>query len=374
MAHITTDPHRPPDDRERIDEPVTADGRDAPALARLRRIGGTGGPGGRPPWAAPDTGDRDAPRGPGDRARSGGHATTEEDVGPPRPDLMDGAEEIPWPVPPVHYGTGRAGGRDEQAELAEQAEQRDQVPLLAADRPVRTRTARLRAMLTGDEIDPGRPGLRVLLVVVVVAVAATVFLWWRARPHAQPVARPAPATPVSGGAVAASASSAPSPGAGTATPSGRPATVLVDVAGKVHHPGVVTLPKGSRVIDAIKAAGGFTSGAGAGTLNLAAKVADGQQVLVGVRPSPGTGPGATVSTGAAGAGPAGASAAGGTQVSLNTATVQQLDTLPGIGPVLAQRIIDYRTEHGEFTSADQLQDVSGIGPKTYADLRGLVQP
>ncbi|GAA2458344.1 hypothetical protein GCM10010191_92820 [Actinomadura vinacea] len=134
--------------------------------------------------------------------------------------------------------------------------------------------------------------------------------------------------------------------------------------GKVRRPGVVTLPSGSRVADAIKAAGGARSGAATGSLNLARKLVDGEQIPVGVR--------APASPQAAA--PAGPSAAGpGTPLDLNAATVEQLDQLPGVGPVLAQRIVDYRTQHGGFRSVDQLQEVSGIGARRFADLKSMVR-
>jgi competence protein ComEA len=132
--------------------------------------------------------------------------------------------------------------------------------------------------------------------------------------------------------------------------------------GKVHHPGVYDLPAGSRVEDAVRAAGGALPGVDLSTLNLAAPVSDGQQIAVGV-------PGAV----SAGGGPAGTAAgAAGAKVNLNTANAGQLDALPGVGPVLAQHIVDWRSQHGSFTSIDQLREVSGIGEAKYADLKALV--
>jgi competence protein ComEA len=145
-----------------------------------------------------------------------------------------------------------------------------------------------------------------------------------------------------------------------ATPATSSSPVLVDVAGKVRHPGVVSLPAGARVIDAIKAAGGVRPGAGTGTLNLARRVADGEQILVGVDATP------------AAALPSGAATPAGAPIDLNTAGAAQLDQLPGVGPVLAQRIVDYRTQHGGFRSVDELRQVSGIGAAKFGDLKGLV--
>jgi competence protein ComEA len=116
----------------------------------------------------------------------------------------------------------------------------------------------------------------------------------------------------------------------------------------------------------LKAAGGVRPGTNTDTLNRARFLVDGEQVIVGgpAAPAPGTG-------GPAVGGPAGPAAA---PVSLNTATVDQLDTLPGVGPVLAQHIVDYRTQHGGFRSVDELREVNGIGDRRFADLRNLVQP
>lgn len=176
-------------------------------------------------------------------------------------------------------------------------------------------------------------------------------------------------------APSATASSATASSAGSASsvtpPSVAPsASVVVDVAGKVRHPGVYELPAGSRVDDAVRAAGGPRRGASTLSLNLAEVLSDGEQVLVGV---PGATPVAAVP-----APPAGSGDAGGTgdtasaPVDINTATLEQLDTLPGVGPVLAQNILDWRAAHGQFTAVDQLQDVSGIGPAKFAELKGLV--
>jgi competence protein ComEA len=149
----------------------------------------------------------------------------------------------------------------------------------------------------------------------------------------------------------------------SATPTPSPtARVLVHVLGAVRSPGVVELPQGARVADAIEEAGGLTATADPGELNLAAVVVDGSQVVIGTRGKPrgevrGEGAGA-------GAGSPGRSAT----VSLNTATLEQLDMLPGVGPVTAQKILDWRKVHGRFSSVTELQEVDGIGPKTYADL------
>nr|WP_308314649.1 ComEA family DNA-binding protein [Streptomyces sp. CME 23] len=145
------------------------------------------------------------------------------------------------------------------------------------------------------------------------------------------------------------------------------AEIVVDVSGKVRRPGIQRLPAGSRVVDALRAAGGVRPGTNTDGLNRARFLVDGEQVVVG-----GPAPGPAGVAGVAGGGPAGA--APGAPVALNTATVDQLDTLPGVGPVLAQHIIDYRTQHGGFRSVDELREVNGIGDRRFADLRNLVRP
>ncbi|MFE2262817.1 helix-hairpin-helix domain-containing protein [Streptomyces griseosporeus] len=151
------------------------------------------------------------------------------------------------------------------------------------------------------------------------------------------------------------------------------AEIVVDVSGKVRHPGIHRLPAGSRVADALEAAGGVRPGTDVTSLNRARFLVDGEQVVVG---APAAGGGAGAPAGGAMAGPASGGAAAGpwVPVSLNTATVEQLDTLPGVGPVLAQHIVDYRTEHGGFRSVDELREVNGIGDRRFADLRNLVRP
>jgi competence protein ComEA len=142
-----------------------------------------------------------------------------------------------------------------------------------------------------------------------------------------------------------------------------PKLLVVDVAGDVRRPGLYRLPAGSRVDAAIAAAGGATRKAELDAVNLAAPVADGEQVVV---PGRGAGGGAAVSS------PAGSSPSA--PLDLNSATLEQLEALPGIGPVTAQKILDYRQQHGAFHSVDELQGVPGIGPSHMAQLKGLVIP
>jgi competence protein ComEA len=139
--------------------------------------------------------------------------------------------------------------------------------------------------------------------------------------------------------------------------------LVVDVVGAVRRPGLVRLPEGSRVADAIAHAGGLNRGAERAGVNFAAPVSDGQQVLVPARGA------AVAASGGAGAG---SSSAG--PVSLSSATAEQLDALPGVGPVTAEKIVAYRQQHGAFRSVDELDAISGIGPSRIEDLRGLVVP
>jgi competence protein ComEA len=135
--------------------------------------------------------------------------------------------------------------------------------------------------------------------------------------------------------------------------------VVVHVAGDVRRPGVYRLPAGSRVTDAVRRAGGFEPDANPDAINLAARLSDGQQVVV-------PGPGAPATSSSPG-GPSG-------PISLGSATVEQLDQIEGIGPVTAQKIIEFRDQHGGLSSVDQLDQVAGIGPSTMQTLRAALQP
>jgi competence protein ComEA len=149
-----------------------------------------------------------------------------------------------------------------------------------------------------------------------------------------------------------------------AAPSPQAQPLFVHVAGWVRKPGVYQLEEGRRVIDALDMAGGPRRGAELGALNLAAVLVDGQQVLV-----PGPAPPAG---GSASGTPVPGATPGSTLINVNSATLEELETLPGIGEVLAQAVVAYREEHGPFTSVDQLEDVSGIGPATLEEIRDLV--
>jgi len=186
------------------------------------------------------------------------------------------------------------------------------------------------------------------LVVLVVALLSGAGLWYvRSLPRpvqvrAEPVAQTG------------------SPAASTT-----PAVLLVDVAGWVRSPGVYEFREGDRVIDAIEAAGGARREAALETLNLAAPLVDGTQVFVARR-------GADALPGAASMAGGTAPSSGGTLVNINTASPSELEALPGVGEVIAQRIVDFRTANGPFASVDELLEVSGIGEATLEAMRELV--
>ena len=150
--------------------------------------------------------------------------------------------------------------------------------------------------------------------------------------------------------------------------------MTVHVVGQVRRPGIVTLGAGARVADAIDEVGGATGRADLGSVNLARLLVDGEQVVVpkpgeSIAAAPAPGAAAPAAGAPAGGAPAGGAApAAGDTVNLNTADLATLETLPGVGPVLAQRILDWRTEHGRFTAVEELGEVSGIGDKIYAQL------
>jgi competence protein ComEA len=234
-----------------------------------------------------------------------------------------------------------------------------------------------------SELDRPRLALYVALGVIVCFLGARYL-----RTQVAPAGAVAP--------VAAPAATTPAPAAGTASvrleraDGGR---VTVHVAGAVRRPGVYRLAAGSRVDDALRRAGGPARQADLTAVNLAAKLEDGRQVLVPLRPPPavggvagaggaiagggaaGAGGGAAGGVGAGGGAGAGAPGAGGAPrapVNLNTATLEQLDTLDGVGPGIAQRILDYRQQHGGFRRVEELGEVPGIGDKRLATLLPLV--
>ncbi len=149
-----------------------------------------------------------------------------------------------------------------------------------------------------------------------------------------------------------------------------PAPILVHVLGAVDRPGVVELPEGSRVRDAIEAAGGLAENADPGELNLAAVLSDGTQLVIGDVKKP---RGEVRADGGGGRDGGSGGGGGGQKLSLNSASQAELETLPGVGPVTAGRIVAWREEHGRFSRIEELQEVDGIGPKTYSQLADLVR-
>lgn len=253
--------------------------------------------------------------------------------------------------------------------------------------------------LRDARVDPGRKGALILSLIAALAAVAAAIGVWRDRPEPRPV-QPvalAPVTdavsparsgaPIRSGAVRApgssDANSSASPPAVHSTESvgaTGPAVIAVSVTGLVRSPGLIRLPTGARVADAIAAAGGVTLQGSITGLNLAATLTDGDSVVVGAAS---TAPPIGRAPGSAGAGPglapqersAGGAAAGGTPaapINLNTADAADLETLPGVGPVMAANIIGWREQNGSFSSIQQLQEVTGIGPARYAQLAPLV--
>jgi competence protein ComEA len=221
--------------------------------------------------------------------------------------------------------------------------------------------------------DPGRAGALALATVAALAVLVTVFTMIRDRPAPVVSAKLPPVEMVS--------SAGNSTGASSATSAEQP--VVVSVIGLVHNPGLETLAPGARIADALKAAGGALDGADTTGLNMARQLADGEQIVVGITPSSGqpTVLGSSVGAGSADPGTAAGSAtvsgapkpASDGPINLNTATAQQLDTLPGVGPVTAAAIVAWRDAHGKFSNVDQLGEVDGIGPARLEKLRALVR-
>ncbi|WP_345156004.1 ComEA family DNA-binding protein [Micromonospora maritima] len=255
--------------------------------------------------------------------------------------------------PGADVGAGRPSGWD-RAFVAHGAGEPREDPPEESPAP-----ARGPARLPGPgAFDPGRRGVRALAAVAAVVVLVAAAWAWRSRPHAEPV-RPV-------GGVSGTAGEAPPTGvaapAGVAASGGVAGQVVVAVAGRVRRPGLVRLPAGSRLADAVEAAGGALPGVDVALLNPARKVTDGELILVGVSAPPGPPAPGPVAGGGAPTGP----------VNLNTATLAQLDGLPGVGPVLAQRILDHRDQHGGFRSVADLRQVEGIGDARYEQLKELV--
>jgi competence protein ComEA len=285
-------------------------------------------------------------------------AIRRDPAGPPTPDRSDGSGE------PLAPPAGVAGGS--------RAEDHSRRPGRHARRTGGVGRAggwlhdRLPATLQG-RVRLGAPQLSLLAAVV--AVAMGVLAWWtvRATDAGQLVSTGAvtrqPAASVQPLVTASPAPSAAPPAAPAPAPS-PDGMIIVDVAGKVRDPGIARLPTGSRVVDAVHAAGGARRGVDLSSLNLARVLVDGEQVLVGV-PQP-----TAVVPSAAAAAPGAAGPAG--LVSINRADQAALESLPGVGPVTAQAILQWRAEHGTFSAVEELLEVSGIGDATLAEIAPFV--
>lgn len=228
--------------------------------------------------------------------------------------------------------------------------------------PVPGRHASRRVRIGGLQLGP----VHLAVVAVVAAVAVGLAAWWAVRDQAEAVpvrvdaTEPAPLTSLSPDAAAADAGAAEGSEA-TGDGTEEAGEVVVDVAGKVRRPGIAVLPVGSRVVDALEAAGGARRGVDLTGLNLARPLVDGEQVLVGVAPAPGVAGTLTSPP-----------PEGGALVNLNSADLAALDTLPGVGPVTAEAIVSWREDNGGFTSVEELLEVDGIGEATLEDLAPLV--
>jgi competence protein ComEA len=261
--------------------------------------------------------------------------------------------------------------------------------------PPRDRAARSPATSAWVLLREGRWAVPPAAVAALLAVLAVVAVGLLVRavttvppPDVAPVAAAAPAEPTGGGAPGERGpqGASASPEAGTATGTGAgsgaaaaqegaadpSAPVVVHVVGQVAAPGLVRVPAGSRVADAVDAAGGLTAEADQGAVNLARAVVDGEQLVVPrpgevalAAPAPGAGP-------VVGPAPAPGAPGPGAPVRLSTATPAELDALPGIGPVLAARIVEWREANGGFRDVEELAEVSGIGDAVLEDLRPLV--
>jgi competence protein ComEA len=223
--------------------------------------------------------------------------------------------------------------------------------------------------LTAIRADPGRAGGIALAVIAALAVLVTVFTLARQRPAPVASANLPPVEMVSTSAVPPAAQPAAQP-SGIAAPQ----PLVISVVGLVQQPGLVTLAPDARVADAVSAAGGPLRGADTLGLNLARHLVDGEQIVVGIAAPAGQSPalGSSVGSATAPQMPAAPAKPVG-PVDLNTATVEQLDALPGVGPVTAAAIVAWRTANGRFTAVDQLGEVDGIGPARLEKLRPLVR-
>ena len=268
------------------------------------------------------------------------------------PDDTDDTDESAEAGALTTPGAPTAGGRHARRPVP--------APRRVVDRAADLTPAGARSVLAAR---PHLGAAQVGLVALVVALGMLLSAWWLVRASGDGPGEVVP--PRVDGAVPAApsspaASDAPSPTAGAGAPQAEEG-IVVDVVGKVRRPGIAVLPAGARVVDAVEAAGGVRRGVDPATVNMARPLADGEQVVVGGPPGPAGTAGAAGAGGTvAGAGPAPPAPAGGL-VNLNTADQAALETLPGVGPVTAAAILEWRSQHGAFTSVDELLEVSGIG-------------
>lgn len=376
---------------------------DPVAVARVRRL--------RPPPAHPAGWVPDLGIGPRHGVQDDGPAEThwdDDDLWVPDEERDDAAGTHPThPLLAELAEPAASADLAEPAEPAEKADSGDEPDLPRATRISRGRWHRLAETWVPEpmrdaRVDPGRRGALILSVVAALAAVVAAVGVWRDRPEPRPiqpvVAAPLTDTvgltgdpsvvrgaPAGGGSKAAGPSTAAAARAagttsGPPSTSSGPAVIAVSVTGLVRTPGLVHLPAGSRVADAIAAAGGVASRGSITGLNLAAPLSDGDSVVIGGAaegtPS-GTGPvGAQrPSAGESGgrhAEPTSGGGGRGTLINLNTADASTLEQLPGVGPVMAANIVAWRDGNGSFSSVEQLQEVSGIGPTRFAQLAPLV--
>jgi competence protein ComEA len=217
-----------------------------------------------------------------------------------------------------------------------------------------------------DRVPPGLRGdahlgsAQVGLVCLVVAVGLVLGAWWLVRAGGAAPGQVVPPRPVTASSEDASVTPSPSSAAQPAATGAGEGEIVVDVVGKVRRPGIVVLATGARVVDAVRAAGGVRPGVDRADVNMARPLTDGEQLVVGAPPPQGAVPGAAATPAARPAGSA--------LVNLNTADQAALESLPGVGPVTAAAILEWRTQHGAFTAVEELLEVSGIGDATLAEI------
>ncbi|WP_308187978.1 helix-hairpin-helix domain-containing protein [Pseudonocardia sp. ICBG1142] len=323
--------------------------------------------------ATPGRPDSAAPHGPAPVWSADPSATHRGATGPVAPE-----EPAPvWTADPDAGHPLALLARDDPAPSEELA---DDVPHGGRPSWLRRRAQRwLPPSLAGARVDPGRPGALALVAVVLAGALVAGVGVWLDRPTVQPVGGLPEVTAVPGGAATGETDRSAGPG-GPAPVAAAPVTagpLVVSVVGRVARPGLVRVPDGARVADALDAAGGALPEVDLGALNLARRLGDGEQIAVGVPPAPDAAPvlPAPGSEPASGTEPgaAAAPAAPGGKIDLNTATLSDLDALPGVGPVTAKKIIDWRSANGRFSRVEQLREIDGIGERRFAQLQELVR-